>query len=230
MIRQILRRWFGRYEIDDPRPIAEGAPYTFFLPSENELLAIATGDLVKLIFRPIPEGKDWDAERMWVEITGTDGDHLTGSLANTPLDMPQLRPGDHIGFNRWQVIDLQWSDARATTPPPAPEPREYWDRCFVDNAILDGRRKVEFLYREQPEPPREDERFPDSGWRIEADPPAPFDPENDDPPFSYVALGAVLNRDDSWLPLIDSPVGSAFERDPGTGRFVPAAMPEDDPE
>lgn len=94
----------------------------------------------------------------------------------------------------------------------------------------DGWRKIEFLYREEPEPPREGDKFPDSGWRIESDPPELSNVESGSPPFSYVALGAVLNRDDSWLHLIDEPVGSAFERDPGTGRFVPAEMPIDDGE
>ncbi len=39
--------------------------------------------------------------------------------------------------------------------------------------------------------------------------------------FSYVALGAVLNRDDSWLAWIDEPVGTTLMRDFDTGRYVP---------
>lgn len=228
-LRRQFQRWFGRYEIRDPRPIAADAPYTFELPSENELLAVAPGDLVKLLFRSIPAG-EWESERMWVIVTGTDGVHMTGTLDNEPADMPQLKAGDRISFDRTHIVDISWNEDRATPPPSAPDGRDYWDRCFVDNAILDGQRQVEFLYREEPDPPREGDKFPDSGWRIESDPPDAFDVDSDNPPFSYVALGAVLNRDDSWLHLIDEPVGSAFERDPGTGQFVPAEMPVDDSE
>ncbi|ALJ14809.1 immunity protein Imm33 domain-containing protein [Sphingopyxis macrogoltabida] len=225
----LIRRLFGRYAIEDPRPVAENAPYTFELPSENELLAVAPGDLVKLMFRSIPAGQ-WEVERMWVIVTAADGAHLAGTLDNHPGDMPQLKAGDRVSFERRHIIDIMWDDNRTVPPPPAPERRDYWDRCFVDNAILDGRRKVEFLYREEPDPPRDDDKFSDSGWRIESDPPDMFDIESGNAPFSYVALGAVLNRDDSWLHLIDAPVGSAFERDPDTGRFVAADMPVHDPE
>lgn len=38
-----------------------------------------------------------------------------------------------------------------------------------------------------------------------------------------VSLGAVLNEDDSFVELLESPVGSAFIRDPESGRFVQCA-------
>lgn len=64
-----------------------------------------------------------------------------------------------------------------------------------------------------------DDEYPDSGWRIrgtseaiEADEAAGRTPQ-------YVALGAVLNEDDSWLSLVDEPVGSAFIRNLSTGYF-----------
>ncbi|WP_227339545.1 MULTISPECIES: immunity protein Imm33 domain-containing protein [Sphingopyxis] len=224
--RDRLRGWFGRYAIEDPRPTAAKAPYTFYLPSENELLAVSPGDLVKLIFRSIPDSGEWDAERMWVIVTAAEGARLTGTLDNDPLDMPQLKAGDAVTFDRAHIIDIDWSEDRAAPPPTAPERREYWDRCFVDDQILDGRLKVEFLYREEPDPPREGDKYPDSGWRFRCDTRGLTDAEYDNPSFSYIALGKVLNGDDSWLHLIDAPVGSAFLRDRDTGAFHPTAMPD----
>ena len=219
--RDRLRGWFGRYEIEDPRAIAAEAPYTFYLPSENELLAVSPGDLVKLIFRSIPDSGEWGAERMWVIVTATDGAWLTGTLDNDPLDMPQLRAGDRVTFARGHIIDIDWSEDRAAPPPNAPARREYWDRCFVDDQILDGRLKVEYLYRQEPDPPGEGDAYPDSGWRFRCDTRSLTDAEYDNPSFSYIAIGKVLNRDDSWLHLIDAPVGSAFLRDWARGRFGP---------
>lgn len=211
----------GRYAIEDPRPIAADAPYTFYLPSENERLAVSPGDLVKLMFRSVPASREWDAERIWVTVTEIDSPRLTGTLANHPLDMPQLKEGDPVTFDRGHILDIDWRADRGRPPPTAPARREYWDRCFVDDQILDGRLKVEYLYRQEPDPPREGDAYPDSGWRIRCDTRGLTDAEYDNPSFSYIALGKVLNRDDSWLHLIDTPVGSAFLRDWATGGFVP---------
>lgn len=86
----LWRRMFGRYTIDDSRPIAQEAHYSFFLPTENQLLALQPRDLAKLIFRSHPAGWEWGVERMWVTITATDGDTMTGTLENIPADVPQL--------------------------------------------------------------------------------------------------------------------------------------------
>jgi hypothetical protein len=112
------RRLFGRYSIDDPRPIAEGAPYTFFLPSENELLALSPGDHVKLLFRGNPGGKSFDVERMWVSLTDVNGNSLTGRLDNVIRSSPFAgmifersnrllhRPIASIGIVAWLIAAL----------------------------------------------------------------------------------------------------------------------------
>ncbi|MGY4396323.1 hypothetical protein ACVWZA_001503 [Sphingomonas sp. UYAg733] len=195
-IDRLHRRWFGRFEIDDPRPVAEQARYTFYLPSENELLALQPGDLAKIIFRSMPPAPNWGAERMWVIITEADGDRLIGTLDNDPSDMPQLRPGQVVHFKRSNVIDLDWGAERAVAPPPSPKHREYWDRCMVDDCVLQGRSPVDYLYREEPDAAETEELYPDSGWRIRGTDEAIMADEKNERSPLYVALAAVLNRDD----------------------------------
>lgn len=220
-IAHLRQRWFGGYEIDDPQPIAADAPYTYFLPSENELLALAPGDQVKLLFRSIPPGPKFEVERMWVTITDVDGDQISGELDNVPFDMPQIRLGDPVSFQRSDAIDILWSDDRTSRPPAAPPRREYWDRCLVDECVLYEDVNVHYLYREEPDLAGEDDKYADSGWRIRGDWREASDEQVDERDSAYVALGAVLNRDDSWLRLIDEPIGSAFIRNWETGAFEP---------
>lgn len=212
------RRFFGRYSLDDPRPIAREAPYTFHLPSEVTLSALAPGDLVKLMFRGEPPGREWDLERMWVTIVEISPEGLVGELANRPFDMPQLKVGQRVAFQRHHVIDVQWAD-----PENAPEPeeeRQVWDRCMVDNHVVDGDARVGYLYREEPDLAQEGDRYPDSGWRIRADLTGLDEAEVEARGPTYIAIGKVLNKDDSWLHLLHEPIGSAFMRDPESGLFV----------
>jgi len=218
---RLWRKYFGRIEIDDPRPIAEEAPYTFYLPSENELLAIAPGDLVKVIIRSVPPSAEWGAERMWVMIIGVDGETLSGELNNIPSDIPQLPVGSPLEFRRSDVIDIDWSEGRTTPPPPSPIHRDYWERCFVDHCVLSGESPVDYLYREEPDMAQPGDKYPDSGWRIRGDYRGLTDAEINARRMEYVALGLVLNADDSWLHLIDEPIGARFIRDFKTGGFVP---------
>lgn len=200
------------YDILDPRPIAANAPYTFFLPSPSEIAAVGKGDQVKLLFNyPHQTGK-WAAERMWVTVESCDRDKLQGVLVNQP-DEPTspLKPGDQLAFNRHDILSIEWDNPKA-----APSPthyREYWDRCLVDQCVLDGQEPVEYIYREEPDMASNDDKHADSGWRIRGRMGSAADAEIDERKVAYVALGAVLNRDDSWIGWIDAPFGTALMRD-----------------
>jgi hypothetical protein len=209
------------YVLDDPRPIAAEAPYTYFLPPAEEPAALIPGDLVQLVFRPVPAREKWGAERMWVTVTEVRESGLVGRLENQPDDLPCLRPGDRVEFQRHHVIDCIWPGSRKEPPPAVPRPRHYGDRCIVDTCVIDDRLPVHLIYREAPDLAEEGDEDPDSGWRIRGDYRALSDDEIEARSVEYIALGRVLNVDDSWLHLIDAPIGSAFIRDWNGGGFIP---------
>ena len=193
------------WQLIDPRPIQQENPYTFFVPSAAEKAAIAPGDLVKLMFRSLatPDG----SERMWVVFQGRDDRGAFGDLDSQPLDIPGLTAGDRIRFQDHHVVSV-WE--------PKVDDISHEDRmfarCHVDPRVLSGampigrieRRRALFSWRHW----RKD-RWPDTGWYIfaaDGTTPRPRD-------MRYVALGLVLNRDDSILPHISAPVGTRMVRD-----------------
>lgn len=213
------------FELLDPRPRQRENPYTFFRPGDDELDEVAEGQLVKLMFRAVPPSDEYDAERMWVKVTHRDDDRLTGTLDNDPADIPGLKDGDPVAFQFHHIIGIIWDDADQKEKYKT-DFDGWFARCFVDDAVLDGRARVGFIYREEPED-REGDTYPDSGWRIRADVDQLSDEEYDDPDVSYVAIGAVLNRDDSFLGLLFAPVGSAFLREEGNA-YAPTTLNDDD--
>ena len=206
------------YRLLDPRPIAAESPYTFFLPLPVERDRVAPGDQVKLMFEHVPPGAEWGVERMWVTVTEVAGQSLIGTLDNVPGEpTASLALGDRITFEHYHIIAIGWDDA--TSAPVVPERQIYWSRCLVDQCVLDGAEPVEFLYRDTPDFGEAGDDHPDSGWRLRGRMGDATDAEIAAREAAHVALGAVLNRDDSWLPLIDAPFGSAFMRDVETGRY-----------
>ncbi|RZF59012.1 DUF2314 domain-containing protein [Sphingomonas populi] len=98
------------YELTDPRPIAESAPYTFFLPNAVEITAVAKGDLVKLTFEYPHETEKWAAERMWVIVEDVRGDELIGVLDNHPSEpTTTLKAGAEVRFARHNIISIEWA-------------------------------------------------------------------------------------------------------------------------
>lgn len=85
--------------------------------------------------------------------------------------------------------------------------------CFATDEILVVGHPVGFMYREQPD------FESDSGWRFFADTETKEymdNPEN----YGMYDVNTIANYDRTILPHLDSPVGSAFERDPASGEFI----------
>ena len=219
-IYNLRRKLWGKYEIDDPRPTKAESPYTFYLPDEDRLRAIEIEDSVKIILRSIPQGIEYDAERMWINVTDVDGEDLIGTLDNHPFDMPQLQAGDVIKFKLWNIIDYKWKNSEKENQFDTPPSIQKWERCLVDKCILNRNVPVDYLYKEEPDMTQEGDKYPDSGWRIRGDVDLMTDEEYDNDDATYIALGKVLNADDSWLHLIEEPIGSRFFKNKETGEFI----------
>lgn len=157
---------------------------------------------------------------MWVIVEKRDGESFTGALDNDPSDMPQLLAGDPINFEAHHIIQILWNDPEKGDQFEREE-KQVWDRCFVDDCVLYEGVPVEYLYREKPDLGGEEDKYPDSGWRIRGDARDVTDEEMEMRDASYIAIGKVLNEDDSWLHLIESPIGAAFMRNFETGEYEP---------
>src|SRR6187551_1107926 len=112
--------------IDDPRPIAAAAPYTFVMPHPDEIAALEPGDGIKAIFRQTEGETEYDAERMWVLIERIEDGAVFGSLDCEPIDMPLIKPGDRIKVPLTHAIAAVFRNGnhRPDTPPR----REFWER------------------------------------------------------------------------------------------------------
>ncbi len=196
------------------------APYTYRLPDAALVEAVCEGDLIKATIRSVPASEKYEAERMWVLITSAQPEWLQGTLESQPLDMPELAQGTIIRLPRSHVIDVILRDHKRAPPPSEPPQRDHWARCLVDQSVLDGDLKVGYIYRETPDMTKESDKFADSGWRVRGDMRGKLIEEVGFRKVDYVALGAVLNKDDSWLHLIDEPVGARFEKDFEKGVFI----------
>src|SRR5437870_1850063 len=71
------------------------SPDTFEIPSEAVRRSLKPGDTVKLLFREKdgPE-RSVQCERMWVRVTGMEGDRYVGRLDSQPVTSEVLGPGD----------------------------------------------------------------------------------------------------------------------------------------
>lgn len=192
--------------------IASQHKYTFYKPSREVIGRVVPGEVVKLIFQfesDDPEAPG--AERMWVLVDeADDGTHFKGRLNNDPRHIQDLKLDDPVEFESCHIINTEHDDNDNIV-------ERYIKRCFVTKRVLNEGHKVGYLYREEPDEEK------DSGWRITSN--TETDEYMDDSNnVAYVSLGAVLSKDDSFVALLELPVGSAFIRDESTGEFVATSL------
>jgi hypothetical protein len=198
------------WRLEDAAERAAEHKYTFYKPSAEEIERIRPGENVKLIFLfDSDDPAAPRAERMWVGVDSIEGvGRFTGRLDNTPRWIADLKPGDPIEFRDIHIISTEHDNPNNVV-------NRYLPRCYVTQRILREGSRVGYLYREEPDNNR------DSGWRLFSGDESPKYMD-DAANVAFVSLGAVLNHDDSFIVLLESPVGSAFVRDPQTNEFVPA--------
>lgn len=199
------------WHLTDADELAAQYKYTFYKASREIIGKVSPGEVVKLIFRFTSDDPEAPAaERMWVLVDEVGpGGKFKGRLDNEPKHIKDLKLDDPVQFSACHIINTEHDDDDNLV-------ERYIKRCFVTNRVLQDGMLAGYLYREEP-----DEEH-DSGWRITANDES--DEYMDNAKNStYVSLGAVLTRDDSFIHLLDSPIGSAFARDTESGKFVAIA-------
>ena len=90
--------------------------------------------------------------------------------------------------------------------------------CIATDTITVDGRPVGYMYRARPQ------HEADTGWRFMAGDES-GDYMDDADSHGVYAVNTIANYDRDILPLIDAPIGSAFARNPETGRFEPVSSP-----
>lgn len=97
-----------KYQIDDAQQRAAMNP-EFERPLPEEIdMHLNPGVFVKLLFQ-YSDGEQNHGERMWVRVTGRDGERWVGELSNDPVTIPPdvLDWGDTVKFEPRHVADIE---------------------------------------------------------------------------------------------------------------------------
>ena len=216
-------------KIEDPRPMAEKFRYHCALPSEECLNAIRQGDsvTVKISLPNTVQLATSSNKNVSFEVLSVTSDSFKG-LMRIPPDWPASDSDILIELPKWAVKVVEFADPAYKHLAELPRDK-YPDWCLIHTwgDRLEELRltDAEFLYREKPKTSPENETRPDSGWRVSrySRPMADEDVYLDR--VRYVPICVALDVDDSWLYLIDKPIGSAFKRQPAT-RFLQTVAPQ----
>jgi hypothetical protein len=159
----------------------------------------------------------------WIDVHSADGEWIEGKLAKDRDYGEDPILDQVIRVPKSRIWDISFEDPQKNELLRETPRRKYANYCLFDDRVgFDG--PVQYVYRVEPCLTMEGDEAPDSGWRIKGDRRA-FSIEVDDDTTRYTPLYLALYSDDSWLHLIDKPVGTAFKRDRKTGLFVEVKAP-----
>lgn len=94
------------YQLEDAEVRHAESPETFEIPDVAERESLEAGDGVKLVFE-ITDGSRTEVERMWVKVTGRQGDSFQGLLDNDPYCTDELKAGEAVTFAARHVIQIK---------------------------------------------------------------------------------------------------------------------------
>ena len=204
-----MRSW----KLDNAKDVQKEFPYTFYKPSEEIISKLKVGDIVKLIFSfESDEPNVPRAERMWVIIQSINSESYVGTLDNDPYHIKDIKAGDRVDFRKEHIIDFDTIEDLGIEDTNADIIESYFKKCFVSNQIMNEGFKVGRLYKEKPE----DED--DTGWVLLSN----YESQeymDDSSNMQFIAIGKILNIDDSFIHLLNEPIDSEFERDAVTNSF-----------
>ncbi len=196
----------GSWRLADSEKLAQEHKYTFYKPSREITENLKVGNIVKLTFEFDSSNSEHpSAERMWVQITEINGEKFKGILDNHPFYLHELYTGDEINFEHRHIID---HDLKLSEPNLVDK---YYNRCFVTNKVLYDNAPINYIYREEPIEKDPERDYVDTGWRILSGDESDEYMDNSEN-ISLVSLGAVLSKDDSFIDLLESKIGTSFER------------------
>lgn len=180
-------------------------PYTYYIPSKWVIGKLEIGHKVKLLF----EGKTYDGEaqieKMWVEITEQANGVYKGNLLDQPVMLEGLFRGTQVTFEVEHIIDTELQDNTL----------KKWDYYF-DNRILVSQdvldRKEYNIFVKSKVSKAIEGKLIDTGCIVLSG----YENKEyleDVNNFQFIAIGVILNIDNSILKYVDKNPRSLYIRD-----------------
>jgi hypothetical protein len=214
-------------KIYDPRPTCAVAPYYYPLPSAECLAAIGNGDEVEV------KAADFEGETTRIRVVSADAESIQGTVKHTSLiaAMDGFPDPGIIQVPKTHIVEVHFATPNKHARKARIRPRRCLELCVADETLMWRDNPILYVYRDRPFQVRKGTTYPDSGWRILC-----IDEEMNISAASlrhivgyhllrYADIGNALVWDDSWIHLIDQPIGSAFVSNPATGFFSKAVKP-----